>query len=308
MALPMTFFDMSYSPLRGEGQGCFSILSTIDELPRDAPVTFKSAFDVALSDWFHFPLLEGIRARSHVYGTHDGGWVIGDRGQAWHLKGDNKREYQLPDSGLDGRGLGPPNQIRLIGGQLFVCGYAGQVYTFNGSQWVHMDDGLAEPTGTPESIDLTSIDGTAPDDLYVVGSGGLVAHWDGRCWTRIPVPTNVYLSHVRCFRKDWIVAVGDRGVVLESDGRRFWVSRIDAAEDRTLSNVELYQDRLYVAAVEDLFVRGKDWEVVRHGLDKSKTTFLKLTVAADRLWALGFKRLVSFDGSTWRAHINRNNE
>src|SRR5262249_5730086 len=123
-----------------------------------------------------------------------------------------------------------------------------------------------------------------------------------------PIVTNVYLSHVRCLRKDWIVAVGDRGVVVESDGTKWWMSRIPGADELTLSNVELFQGRLYVAAVEKLFARGKqDWQEVRHPLHEEKTRFVKLLLGEDKLWAMGFKRLNSFDGTTWLAHPDPNN-
>jgi len=280
----------------------------VDQFDPDTMFTDFGTFHVAKNQWFgqHF---EGIRATAMAYGPPgEPIWFIGDRGEIWSQLQGKITKAQLPDSGLDGRGLGQPNDIRCIAGKMYICGFAGQVYTLDRGKWVHIDDGLAEPTGKPDSIDLVSIDGTGPDDIYVVGSGGLVAHFDGRKWTRIPVLTNLHLSKVRCTARNKIFAVGHKGVFMESDSRAWKVERIPGAEEKTLSDVTVYKDKLYLAGVEDLFVRtAKGWEIVRHGLPKEKTTFLKLEVGDDRLWALGFKRLNSFDGKKWIAHPDPNN-
>jgi len=174
--------------------------------------------------------------------------------------------------------------------------------------WVHMDAGLAEPTGNPDSIDLESIDGTAGNDIYAVGSGGLIAHWDGMAWTRLPVLTNVYLARVRCFAKDRIVVVGNNGVVIESDGKSWKLDRIPGCDETPLSDVVMYRERLYVAALGRLFVKNADrWTEVKHGLPKDKTQFIRLVVGDDRLWAMGATRINSFDGKAWKAHPDPNN-
>ncbi len=170
------------------------------------------------------------------------------------------------------------------------------------------DDGLAVAEGRPNSIDLESIDGTDPDNLYTVGGGGLMAHWDGREWKRVPLLTNVYLARVRCFGER-VVAVGEKGVVVEGDGQQWRVSHIPGAEEASLSDVALYDKRLYVAGLDTLWQQEPDggWSAVRHGLPKEKTTFVRLAVGDGRLWAMGFKRLNSFDGKAWQAHPDPNN-
>ena len=188
MARPTTYFAFAYNPVRNK----LMVLATFDDLDRKSPVTDLGIFDPKDVEWRGMPPLEGIRATSvHYDDPGKGTWLLAEHGEVWALLSPtNTQKWQLPDSGTDGRHLGQPNQIRMIGGRLFVCGFAGQVYTLTGSNWTHMDDRLAEPQGTAKSIDLTSIDGTAPDDLYVCGSGGLIAHWDGAAWTRIPVVAN----------------------------------------------------------------------------------------------------------------------
>ena len=239
--------------------------------------------------------------------------LVGNRGEVWAfgLSGTVKDQKVLPDSGLKGRHLGQPNDIKRVAGKLYVCGYAGQVYTQDASgHWIHIDDGIVEPEGTVGSIDLESIDGFGPNDLYVVGSGGIVAHSNGTRWSRIAVPTTVFLARVRCFAPGRIVAVGDRGTVLESDGKTWRASQIPGAEHANLTDVALFQDTLFVAAGDALFMKrvgAATWTRVQHDLAPEIAVFVRMTVGAGRLWTMGYHRLNSFDGKQWRTHVDDEN-
>ncbi len=64
---------------------------------------------------------------------------------------------------------------------------------------------------------------------------------------------------------------------------------------------------MYAAHEEKLLVRhGNRWSVVDTGL-KEPPEFVKLAVGDGRLWAMGLKRLHSFDGRHWEAHIDPDN-
>jgi hypothetical protein len=305
MALPATYTAFGVS----ESHNAVSVIGHPDKLARRDPYAIWRLYDLDDGKWYQFKPLAGIRPTSIWYGEKgEGAHVVAERGEVWAVLRDQVTKQPLPDSGSKGRKLGSPNFIRKIGERLYVCGYAGQIYTLAGKQWLHMDDGVVEKKPpTAKSLDLTGIDGSARDDLYVCGSGGFLAHWDGKAWTRIPIVTNLYLSAIRCPRKDWIIAVGDRGIVVESDGKSWQVSTIPGADELTLAAVEVYRERVFVAAEGVLFVKkGKTWEKVQHGLD-AKTTFIDLRAGLGRLWTLGYQRLSSFDGKKWRAHIDPNN-
>lgn len=305
MAFTTSYFAIDYS----EGVRAVAVLQTVDQFSPRTRATFIGSFRFDRGTWGGF-MCEGIRATSLDYDSPDVSWLVGDRGEVWTFKGGQvQSKEQLPDSGLEGRGLGQPNEIRRVAGQLYVCGFAGQVYTQDAKgRWMHMDDGLAEAEGRADSIDLESIDGTGPDNLYTVGSRGLVARWDGKAWSRIPVLTNVYLARVRCFGER-VVAVGEKGVVVEGDGVHWRVSHIPGAEEASLSDVAMYNKKLYVAGVETLWEQKANgsWAAVSHGLPDEKTTFVRLAVGDGRLWAMGYKRVNSFDGKEWQAHPDPNN-
>lgn len=46
------------------------------------------------------------------------------------------------------------------------------------------------------------MDGSSSDDIYVVGLGGYMAHFDGVTWTRIDLPVYEHLEWVRCYGTD----------------------------------------------------------------------------------------------------------
>jgi hypothetical protein len=307
MTQPVTFLDFAYL----EETRRLSIATSIDSIA-DEPDVDASLVEMLVGrnpdTWKTFPV-PTMRVRS-LARLGDATWLVGKHGEVWRVKSlaDIKKD-QLPDSGVLGaRRLGPPKLIRRIGGHLYVCGYAGQCYTLQGDRWVHMDDGLAEPQGTGTSIRLEGMHGTAPDDIYVVGSRGLLAHWDGRQWAKVPLMTDAWLAGVRCLARDNIMAVGDNGVIVHGDGQRWTVSQIPGYEQSPLADVEVFNGRVYVAAVGQLLVNTKDggWDVVKHHLDK-KIEFFRLTVGDGRLWAMGSKRISSFDGRQWDVHIDPNN-
>ena len=256
MPAPNSYFALSYSETKRK----MVVLATADDLDETEAFTVACVFDGKSWGAQNFKNLAG----SAVY-AEDALWITSKDGEIVRSEQGNVTRARLPDSGSHGRHLGQPNQIRKIGERLYICGFAGQVYTENGQrQWVHMDDGLAEKVGTAKSIDLEDIGGTGPDDIYVVGSGGLIAHWNGRQWARLSPVTNRYLAAVRCFAPNDIVAVGDDGLFVQSDGKKWWSEVIPGCEEVTLSDIEMFQDRIYVAAVGKLMVReGTKWREVR---------------------------------------------
>jgi hypothetical protein len=307
MAEPLTYLDFYYEP----HDRCVVIAASIDKLgeANGHQLSLIKVYDPpAKRGGFGIRFVEGMLIRS-LASNGSFLWAVGEQGEIWTYPAGKKVaiEDTLPDSGVrSARHLGRPERIRIIAGLPYICGYAGQVYTLSTGRWVHMDDGLAESEGTVNSIHLEGIHGTDHDDLYVVGSGGLLAHFDGRSWTRIKVLTTSFLGGVRAFSRDHVVAVGTEGVFIEWDGVDWTVDQIPHFDRTLLSDVEMFKGDIYVAAVGKLLVRkGGRWDEVRTRLDEPE--FIRLTVGGGKLWAMGSKRIHSFDGLDWEAHIDPDN-
>ena len=305
MVLAVTYLDFCYEP----SLHWVLLASSIDE--------FEESPEMALSTLklLRFPgapahrTLDGMRVRSIA--AHAGTiWIVGKYGEVWTYPPGQKIPIkdQLPDAGVrTARHLGAPKRIRAIAGAPYVCGQAGQIYTFSGNQWVHMDAGIVEPEGNVDSLLLEGLHGTGPDDIYVTGSGGLLARFDGRTWTRINLGTKTFIGAVRAFSRTHVAAIGNSGTFAEWTGGQWAVSRIPGHEDTAFADLEMYNGELYAAYEDGLLVRrGSQWTRVDTGLADAPE-FLRLTVGDGRLWAMGFKRVHSFDGARWEAHIDPDN-
>jgi hypothetical protein len=62
-------------------------------------------------------------------------------------------------------------------------------------------------TPLPQGTDFLAAWAAAPNDLYVGGHGGVIQHWDGTNWTRMPTPTTktIYSLHGLSPRDIWAV-------------------------------------------------------------------------------------------------------
>ena len=134
-------------------------------------------------------------------------WVVGDQGFIWRWNGRQwKTLARLGSSNLLAVHASSPEDV-------WAVGYGGALYQWNGRQWVnhsfkdyrtftsvwsfgpndvwfgtdaygvgmmHWDGKSFQRVGVGYAKDLY---GTSPDDLWVVGGYGLVAHWNGTKWS-----------------------------------------------------------------------------------------------------------------------------
>jgi len=68
------------------------------------------------------------------------------------------------------------------------------------------------------SGDLHGVWGTAPNDVFMVGSAGTIVHWDGAGCSRMVSPTTADLFDVAGFGPNDVYAVGAGGTILHYDG------------------------------------------------------------------------------------------
>ena len=110
-----------------------------------------------------------------IYGRRpDDVFAVGSEGYIWHFDGAAWTAMASPViTGL--------RAIAGSGTDLVVVGDASTVLRLTASGWVR-DLSATGPTGS-----LSGVWERAPNDLYVVGNGSKVAHWDGTTWVTSPL-------------------------------------------------------------------------------------------------------------------------
>ena len=218
--------------------------------------------------------------------------ALGRDGRIWLANsGAAPRTERIADAGT-GRGkYGYLSRVRQIAGQFYICGDQGQVYVRRGSGWQHMDRGLLHPRRT-EGIEygLNGIDGTAPDDIYVVGDAGAVFHFDGTRWEDVGIDTSLDLESVRCVSRDIVHVCGGMGTLLTGN-RQGWRLLAEGETEDNLWDLEMFGGRLYLAANSGLLAYDATGDAivpVDTGLSP-KPDGHRLSTNVRELWSMGGK-------------------
>ena len=129
---------------------------------------------------------------------------------------------------------------------------------------------------SPSRFDLYAVAGTAADDVWAVGDGGVILHFDGTRWARDDRPTEENLNGVWASSNDDVWAVGDHGTILRSsDGATF-------APVASPTGVNL--QRIWAAAANDVFIVGDFGTVLEWTGFGTFKTFPKLRTNLEYIW------------------------
>jgi predicted DNA-binding WGR domain protein len=228
----------------------------------------------------------------------------------------NNRVETLPGAGLLGSNLGGlMTHLREIDGHLWACGHRGQVFRrFGTNDWRHMDGGLFEPKD-PSSFQgsaleyalsmvegpmLNCIDGNGESDVYAVGDKGLIVHYDGVGWKRIPSGTSEHLQWVRCYGADEVWACGFGGTLLKGSAGTGFSSMSSAKDDQTWVCLTKYSDRIYLCEEGGLYAYdGERIAPMVTNLEPELQDAWRVDHADGVLWSIGVKDLARFDGEKW---------
>jgi cysteine-rich repeat protein len=115
--------------------------------------------------------------------------------------------------------------------------------TVTGSFWTETSPGL------PTNVIMSSIWGTADNDVYVAGRGGLIYRWNGSTWTQLPTGASAELLDIRGRSSTDIWAVGEAGTILHYDG-----ATVTVHDSGTLTTLE----SVWPAGPNDVFATGGD--------------------------------------------------
>ena len=95
---------------------------------------------------------------------------------------------------------------------VLLCAAASVVH----AQSVCSSDGWCWSNPLPQGNPLWSVWGSASTDVWAVGLGGTILHWDGSAWSPVASGTVNSLTSVRGSASNDVWAVGD-GTILHRD-------------------------------------------------------------------------------------------
>jgi hypothetical protein len=283
-------------------KGLLGVLAFPEAFPSDTEYT---VFYMTLAgEWgqhqfeFDIPSVTYQKIASRNYSAW---WLVGKRGEVVEI--DKDPRIERIDTAGTGRGkYGYLAQIRLIDGQLFICGYRRQVYSRSGRGWDLISGEMLDKRPKGPWNGFESIDGFSRNDLYAVGDEGEIWHYDGKNWTQCESPTNCNLADVRCLGDEvWIC--GDGGIILRGDKEGWDVVWADEKPSESWWSIEKFGGQIYVAG-NSFLGKLQDGKVspVNVGIKGTLTT-RTLHCKEGILWSIGEQHIASFDGKKWLEHV-----
>ena len=116
---------------------------------------------------------------------------------------------------------------------------------------------------------LRDVWGTSPRNVFAVGDGGAVLHYDGRQWQTAPKLTQDALLAVHGADARSVVAVGGRGIILRHDGNRW--SEVVAPQNGTLADVWGTGSASFAVGWKRNTTTGRDEAWIRRSADGGRT-------------------------------------
>jgi Tol biopolymer transport system component len=157
------------------------------------------------------------------------------------------------------------------------------------------DGWTAMESGTLEMVWLADVWGHSSSDVFAVGSGGTILHYDGRVWQPMNSGTTVDLYGVWGGSETEIYAVGANGTILRYDGTTW-----HPMESGTTDNLS----GIWGSGPNDIFVVGG---IILHydgGNWRKISDFSASAVwgsAPNNVFAAGGATILHYDGAAWRA-------
>jgi hypothetical protein len=234
----------------------------------------------------------GLRA---IGGTSDDDvWLFGERATVLHWDGK-----QLASVGFDNVGETFTSLYVAPSGEIWAAGTGGlAAYRSPGGR-------LARGS-ISANHNIWSMWGSAANDLWAVGDGGEIDHYDGMNWRSVSSPTNMSLRAVTGTSATEVWAVGDGGTILHLTQSGWEIVPSDAGADGGALTADLYA--VYSAAPGDVWASGDGPTTLRlvngvwtKGPDIGFRAASFWGTGPRDIWAVGSTSNVvaRFDGTAW---------
>jgi len=168
----------------------------------------------------------------------------------------------------------------------------------NGGTILHYDGNEWSPMVSGTSANLLYVWGTSPSDVFVTGASGTILHYDGTNWNSMSSGTTVGLWSIWGDSSSNVYIVGDAGSVLLYDGS-VWTSIV--------SGTNTYFRGIWGSSASDIIAVGHSSG--GQGLYYDGNSWQSISIGGGNLndvwgtitekFAVGYGTIAHFDGSTW---------
>lgn len=239
-------------------------------------------------------------------------WFVGAKGTILHYLDGNWQAAVSPTT-RDLYGIWGAS-----GSDIWAVGASANVLHFDGKTW-SLENGTAAdpepldggtdagpeaaagdagPPGLPRSADLLGIGGGGPDDIWVVGFSGNIAHFDGTKWLAQEGVTTAKLRTV-WEAPDGTVYVGGNGILLKYDGESWEkISTVAAGAWAAIHGTS--EDDIWAVGSSSAIAHfdGTSW--TQKTLPGGTTAHAVVADSPDSVWAFGEKGAAChWDGEAW---------
>lgn len=220
---------------------------------------------------------------------------------------------------IKGAGLGHTEEnrgymtrIRHIGDALYACGYSGQVYKRQKEKWERFDAGIrdkspASLTASDTPLDLIDIHGLHDSDIYIVGSEGFIAHYNGVKWSVLPPVTRACLYGILIQSESEVWIAGSNGTILQGSATGGFRAIYRKTHDCDFYSIANFKGEYYIGASDGIYNLHHN-KILKINLPKQIIEIDSIEAKDGILWALSSKKLIKYDGLTWKIinHIDNN--
>lgn len=192
---------------------------------------------------------------------------------------------------------GPICCVRSIGDHIYAVGGDRQCYRMeNYNLWYAMDKSCRPLPDETAIFGFQSVDGFSATEIYAVGWKGEIWQFDGAIWAKRDSPTNLLLTEVCCAGNGVVYAGGREGLLLHGRGDRWEIIDTKGLIDDIWS-IRWFNHTLFISGMRGVY---KLVDNVLETVDTGLTSFHKLSLSENILWAVGEKEIGTFNGLEWQ--------
>jgi hypothetical protein len=229
------------------------------------------------------------------------------------VSGGGKSEKEEILMSEQGPRRGAIRRARMIHGMAYAVGAGHTVCRRRGSNdWESLCLNL--PLGTPaehddvkksEDMAFKDIDGFSHNDLYVIAGRGVVWHFGGDVWRRVPFPSNMFLESVCCAGDGHVYVGAQSGTLFRGRGDK-WEMIHRGGMSLPFKDLVWHADRLWCTSDYGLWtVNGKKLEQVEDLPSEISVCAGNLSVADGVMLMGGVHGAAFHDGQKWQLIFNQ---